>query len=177
MAPTLAPTIVPPFLPAIAPACGHAPVLPPLGPCGCGQPLPTLSPVQSILPAYDFAALPTLPSTFAPTIAPLSLLQNPCGPVVAPPFSNVVLPAASPYDVVIPSIPDVLLPPAPLVPAPCGCQGLPLAAPTALVNPFLPAASPVSALAPTVSSLLPPAAPCGCGSLYLRKIPIPPPYL
>lgn len=53
----------------------------------------------------------------------------------------------------------------------CGCSP----APVPLVNPLLPAQSPVSAIAPP--TFLPPALPCQCKNNFLRKIPIPPPYL
>ncbi|CAH2249601.1 jg18793 [Pararge aegeria aegeria] len=45
------------------------------------------------------------------------------------------------------------------------------------VSPLLPAASPVSALAPPFSRLLPPVSDCDCYNQYLKRVPIPPPFI
>ncbi|CAH4032639.1 unnamed protein product [Pieris brassicae] len=42
---------------------------------------------------------------------------------------------------------------------------------------MLPAASPISALIHPFSCIYPPALPCNCGSHFLKKIPIPPPFI
>ncbi|XP_063391417.1 uncharacterized protein LOC134676970 [Cydia fagiglandana] len=59
----------------------------------------------------------------------------------------------------------------------CPSKPNPFVSPAPMVNPFLPAASPISALCPPTSSILPPANPALARSQFLRKIPIPPPYI
>ncbi|CAG4963826.1 unnamed protein product [Colias eurytheme] len=46
-----------------------------------------------------------------------------------------------------------------------------------IISPMLPAASPVSALAPPFLESLPPASHCYCACQYLKKMPIPPPFI
>ncbi|CAK1548911.1 unnamed protein product [Leptosia nina] len=45
------------------------------------------------------------------------------------------------------------------------------------INSMLPAASPISAYANPFSPLFPSVSPCDCGSHFLKKIPIPPPFI
>lgn len=89
-----------------------------------------------------------------------------------------------PFITELPSCPDICF--KDILAAPVGCLDpiltiygtrdvCPL--PDMPVSPLLPSASPISALASPFSKLLPPVCDCECYSHYLRKVPIPPPFI